>query len=42
MENAPFIDDVPIKMVMFHGELLNNQRVYNENVMGMSTTMSTL
>ena len=22
MEHAPFIDDVPMKMVMFHGELL--------------------
>ena len=27
MENDPFIDDVPIKMVIFHGKLLNNQRV---------------
>ena len=27
MENEPFIDDVPIRMVIFHGKLLNNQRV---------------
>ena len=24
VENAPFIDDVPIKIVIFHGKLLNN------------------
>ena len=27
MENCPFIDGLPIKHVIFHGELLNNQRV---------------
>ena len=29
MENGPFIDGLPfLKMVIFHGELLNNQRVF--------------
>jgi len=30
MENGPFIDGLPVyllKMVIFHGEMLNNQRV---------------
>ena len=27
MENGPFIDDVPIKLMIFHGYVSHNQRV---------------
>ena len=37
MENGPFIDGLPIKMVIFHGYVSHNQRVDAGHFSNVST-----